>query len=71
MTMTTDEFRGCLEAMGWSQRQLADYLALAKTTVQRWATGAGEVPVNVAAWLRLRAAHDRRHPYPADWQVRP
>jgi len=53
-----DEFRDCLQAIGWTQRGLADLLGVHETRVRRWATGRIEIPGNVAAWLgELAQAH--------------
>jgi len=65
--MTGTELRKCLTAMGWSQRQLADYLAISQTAVQRMAMGKMAVRPNLAEWLWIRAAHCKENPFPEGW----
>ena len=68
--MDSTRFRECMDLLGWSQRQLADYLDIGVTSVQRWAMGRIVIPDNVAAWLEARAAHMVRYPYPEGWKFR-
>lgn len=68
--MNGPEFRAALDALGWSQRGLAERLGVAATTTQRWASGRHPIPENVAAWLRLWAAHATSHPLPEGWTAR-
>jgi transcriptional regulator with XRE-family HTH domain len=65
--MSPNEFVQCLEMIGWSQRRLASYLGLHKTSVARWKAGETYIPNEVAKWLRLRARHDADHPLPQGW----
>ena len=69
--MTPDRFRDCLDALGWSQRFLADYLGMnSSTSVNRYATGQASIPANLAAWLEyLAAVHDAK-PLPDGWTRR-
>jgi ribosome-binding protein aMBF1 (putative translation factor) len=68
--MTPDRFRACLQSIGWTQRGLADRLAIHETRVRRWAAGQYEIPADVATWLeRLTAVH-ARHPLPDQWTTR-
>ena len=66
--MTSTRLRECLDALGWSQRGLADMLGLHETRVRRWARGLVEVPPEVAQWLETLAATHAAHPLPAGWQ---
>jgi transcriptional regulator with XRE-family HTH domain len=43
--------RAALDALGWSQRELARRLALDERTVRRWSGGEYPVPQPVLAWL--------------------
>ena len=65
--MNATRLRECLEAMGWSQRGLAEMLGLHETRVRRWARGLGDVPPEVAAWLETLAAVHAAHPMPTGW----
>lgn len=68
--MTPTELRECLEAIGWSQRHLADLLAIGEARVRRMASGRVAVPDELATWLRvLRAVHDA-NPIPIGWRAR-
>lgn len=62
--MTPDRLRECLALLRWSQRGLADVLAVDERQVRRWATGAYPVPEPVAAWLSAAARWMERHPPP-------
>ena len=66
--MTSTRLRECLDALGWSQRGLADMLGLHETRVRRWARGLVEVPPEVAQWLETLAATHAAHPLPAGCQ---
>ncbi len=68
--MTPTRFRECLALLRWTQRGLADALDCDDRLVRRWASGAGSVPPEVAAWLeRLTAAHEAE-PMPQGWRRR-
>lgn len=54
--MNPTELRVALDALGMSQRGLADALAMDERQVRRWFQGA-TVPPAIAAWL-ARAARD-------------
>ncbi len=62
--MTPAEFRVCLDLLAWSQRGLAKLLDLDDRLVRRWASGANEVPEDVAGWLATLAAFHAKHPAP-------
>ena len=65
--MTADELRECLEALHWSNRELARTLEINLSTVHDWAAGKWPVPPRIAAWLRASAAALRAQPLPKDW----
>ena len=57
--MDTREFATSLKTLGWSNRALARVLGVHETRVRRWASGAVEIPPDIASWLeRLAAAHE-------------
>jgi transcriptional regulator with XRE-family HTH domain len=62
--MTANRFRACLDAMGWSQRGLADRLDINFVTVQRWANGRLQVPAHIAGWLDTLAQVHEANPAP-------
>jgi hypothetical protein len=66
-TMTTARFRDLLQALHWSNRQLATVLAIKEATVEAWADGDEPVPDNIATWLEMFGAVHEEHPLPADW----
>ena len=70
-TMNATELRACLDALGWSQGWLADYLGINPVTVQRWAQDKAPIPAHVAAWIRARAGHARLFPFPVGWEDGP
>jgi transcriptional regulator with XRE-family HTH domain len=54
--MLPGERRACLDALHWSQRQLAAILGLPEGQVRRWfRDDRSEVPPEVDAWLYRRA----------------
>ena len=53
-TMTAQEFRATIRALGISQRALAKRLGLAVSTVNRWAVGEATVPEYAIAFLQER-----------------
>lgn len=61
--MTPDRFRACLEALRWSQRGVADVLAVDERQVRRWAAGA-TIPGPIAAWLDFLAEVHEANPAP-------
>ena len=65
--MTPSRLRECLEALGWSQRGLADMLGVHETRTRRWARGALEIPAEVADWLETLTAVHVAHPAPDGW----
>jgi len=66
--MTPSRLRECLDALGWSQRGLADKLGVHETRVRRMARGSFPVPAEVAAWLETLAAVHLAHPAPDGWE---
>ena len=66
--MSPTRLRECLDALGWSQRGLADILGLHETRVRRMARGLLPVPPEVAEWLETLAAVHLAHPLPQGWQ---
>jgi transcriptional regulator with XRE-family HTH domain len=62
--MNPTRFRACLVALGWSQHSLARLLHVNFSSVQRWATGAQEIPAPVAAWLETLARCHEANPPP-------
>ena len=62
--MTPDRLRECLAFLRWTQRGLADALAMNERQVRRWAGGA-TIPQQVADWLDEAARWHERHPPPA------
>jgi ribosome-binding protein aMBF1 (putative translation factor) len=65
--MTPDQFRACLDLIGWSQRGLAARLQMDERQVRRWAAGA-DIPRPIAAWLEDLALFHERHPAP-QWRA--
>ena len=53
MPMNATRLRECLEAPGWSLRELARRLSCDDGTVRQMATDKRPVPDNLAAWLEL------------------
>lgn len=68
--MSADRLRDVLGILRWSQRGLADALECDDRLVRRWASGAGSIPPDVAAWLEALAAAHEAHPAPTDWRRR-
>jgi len=68
--MTPTRLRECLEALRWSQRELAATLECNDRLVRRWAVRVPgyAVPECVGAWLEVLATTHIRHPPPADWR---
>jgi hypothetical protein len=71
--MTSTEFRECADAIGWSQRQIADILSggASHTTVAKWARAKQDIPENVAEWLRALAKVHRENHLPKGWKGGP
>ena len=53
--MNPGRLRECLVLLRWSQRSLADALAMDERQVRRWATGVACIPDQTAVWLERRA----------------
>lgn len=68
--MSPDRLRACLALLHWSQRGLADILDTHPTTVRRWATGEGTIPISVGNWLEGLARAHTAAPLPAGWEQR-
>jgi transcriptional regulator with XRE-family HTH domain len=63
--MSPTERRESLQAIGWTQRGLADRLGWDEGTVRRWMRVGGEAPADVDQWLAGLAEFHRQHPPPA------
>ena len=61
--MNADRFHECLALLRWSQRGLADALAMDERQVRRWAAGA-TIPQPVAEWLERAATWHAKNPPP-------
>lgn len=67
--MTPTTLRAHLAALDWTQRGLAEMLAMDERQVRRWAAGHTPIPERIAAWVEraarelppLRAAVDEWH----------
>jgi DNA-binding transcriptional regulator YdaS (Cro superfamily) len=66
--MTPHRFHECLDAIGWSQRALADRLGVHETRTRRWASGRYPIPANVAVWLGTHAQRHEAMRLPAGWE---
>jgi hypothetical protein len=68
--MAPTRLRECLEALRWSQRELAVVLGCNDRLVRRWTAGSlgHAVPESVAEWLEVLAMTHIRHPPPTDWR---
>jgi hypothetical protein len=68
--MTPTRLRECLDALRWSQRELAATLGCNDRLVRRWTAGAPgyAVPESVGEWLEVLATTHIRYPAPSDWQ---
>lgn len=62
--MTAARLHECLALLGWSQRGLADLLAINEKQVRRWASGDYAVPATTAAWLDRLAQFHALNPPP-------
>lgn len=62
--MTPTQFRECLEALHWSQREFAAIIKRNDRQVRRWAAGEAEIPLDVAAWLERWAYRMQSDPPP-------
>ena len=69
--MTPTRLRECLDALRWSQRDLAATLSCNDRLVRRWAAGAPScaVPESVGKWLEVLSTTHIRHPAPSDLQA--
>lgn len=57
--MTPSRFVECLEALHWSNDQLAAILECDEGRVEGWAIGLEPIPAKVAAWVEtLASAHE-------------
>ena len=66
--MSPDEFRVCLDTIGWTQRGLAKRLGIHHTRTERMATGQYPVPANIGTWLELLATWHAGHALPRGWR---
>lgn len=53
--MTPDRFVECLEALHWSNDQLAEIFGCDEGLIEAWALGLEEIPPKAAAWLETLA----------------
>ena len=61
--MTPARFIECLEALHWSNDQLAEIFGCDEGLVEAWALGLEEVPPKAAAWLEaLAIVHEGMEP---------
>ena len=68
--MSPTRLREILDALHWSQRDLADLLSCNERLVRRWAAGQAEVPAKIAYWLGSRMLEHQTNPPPAEWRSR-
>jgi DNA-binding transcriptional regulator YiaG len=61
--VTPDRFRECLDALNWTQPQLAAVLDMGDRQVRRWAAG-DPMPEHIAAWLEKLAQFAEANPPP-------
>ena len=62
--MTPEQFRDCVEQLGWSLRSLAARLEIGETTIHRWVRGQSRIPVEVERWLAKLADAHQHNPAP-------
>ena len=62
--MTPERLRECLDILGMTDAQLIRALDADPRTVQRWQSGARNIPNVVADWLERLAAHWQANPPP-------
>lgn len=53
--MTPERFVKCMEALHWSNDQLAEVFECDESLIEAWAMGLEEIPPKVAAWLHALA----------------
>jgi len=63
--MTPELLQRELDAIGWTQAELARKAGVTRTTALRWLAGAHPVPPSVGDWIRTLAAFHRANPPPA------
>lgn len=61
--MTPERFRECLDAIGWTGRELARRLEVDERQVRRWSSGS-EMPQRVADWIEALAEAHQANPPP-------
>lgn len=58
--MTPARFVECLEALHWSNDQLAEIFGCDEALIEAWAAGFEDIPPKAAAWLEtLAMVHER------------
>lgn len=67
--MSPSRLRQILDALRWSQRDLADLVACNERLARRWAAGQADVPEAIADWLETRLQLHVQSP-PPDWKRR-
>lgn len=58
-SMTPDEYREALAAIGYSQQRFAELVGASGRTGQKWALGEARIPNAVVILLRLFEAHPK------------
>ena len=61
--MTPERFKECLDAIGWTGRELGRQLGVDERQVRRWA-GSAEVPDQIAKWIEHLAQFHKANPAP-------
>jgi len=69
--VTPTRLREVLDALRWSQRDLAAILNCDDRLIRRWASGEITVPPLIAVWLARRLCLHAGNPPPDDWRRRP
>ena len=66
--MTRERLNTILDALGWTQRDLAAFLGCTYSTVRGWCNGRKPVPENVAEWLDEFGGWLLANPLPKRWK---
>lgn len=56
-SMMPEEFRKSLAALNGTQEAFGALIGRGRRTVSRWANGKGDIPLEIAAMLRLMVRH--------------
>lgn len=68
--MNATEYNACMQAIGWSQHELARRLGVSPGKTKRWGNGQYPVPRDVARWLQRVARWIHANPPPPQAPVR-